>query len=72
MGQLSQTPGTPSRNFVTNAPRVSDFSIMTSSSPSINTPVQNVLDQSSNLLGHLPPQQVVPSVVEKSNNLGNI
>lgn len=70
MGQLIQAPESP-RNLVTNVSGLGGFSIMTS--PSINVPGQNLSSQvSSNLIGHLPHQQALPSVIGKSNNLSNI
>lgn len=69
MGQLVQTPGSPSRSIIGNVSGLGGFSIMTPSS--INAPGQNISSQlsgSSNMFGRLPPQQVLPSVIGKSNH----
>lgn len=75
LGQLIQTPGSPSQNLVSNASGLGGFSIMT---PTINTlgpnitNISNPLSGPSNMLNCLPPQQVLPSVIGKSNQLSNI
>ncbi|XP_050435609.1 CCR4-NOT transcription complex subunit 1 isoform X4 [Adelges cooleyi] len=70
LGQLVQTPGSPSRNLVGgNASGHSGFSIMT---PSTNAPgpaVSSQLSGPSNMLGRLPPQQSTPSAIGKANHL---
>jgi CCR4-NOT transcription complex subunit 1 len=69
LGQLVQTSGSPSRSIVGNVSGLGGFSIMTPSS--INAPGSNISSQlsgSSNMLGRLPPQQVLPSVIGKSNH----
>ncbi|VVC34988.1 Hypothetical protein CINCED_3A007099 [Cinara cedri] len=72
LGQLIQAPGSPSQNLVGNASGLGGFSIMT---PTINTLGQNYanitnpLSGASNMLNCLPPQQVLPSVIGKSNQL---
>lgn len=67
LGQLVQTPGSPSRNIVGNTSGHGGFSIMT---PSIapGPAVSSQLSGPSNMLGRLPPQQVAPSVIGKSNH----
>jgi len=69
LGQLVQTPGSPSQSLVGNVSGLGGFSIMTPSS--INAPGPNLSSQlpgSSNMLSRLPPQQVLPSVIGKSNH----
>lgn len=68
LGQLVQTPGSPSRNIVGNNSGHSGFSIMTPSSTNAPGPaVSSQLSGQSNMLGRLPPQQVTPSAIGKSN-----
>lgn len=73
LGQLVQTPGSPSQSLIGNVSGLGGFSIMTPSSiplaPGSNIPSQ--LSASSNMLGRLPQQQVLPSVIGKSNHQSN-
>lgn len=68
LGQIVQTPGSPSR--IGNASGHGGFSIMTPSSSNAPGPaVSSQLSGPSNMLGgRLPPQQVVPSAIGKSNH----
>lgn len=70
LGQLVQTPGSPSRN-IGNVSGHGGFSIMAPSSSNAPGPaVSSQLSGPSNMLGRLPPQQVVaPSAIGKSNHL---
>lgn len=71
---MVQTPGSPSRNLIGNVSGLGGFSIMTPSINSLNAPGSNTSNQlsaSSNMLGHLPSQQVLPSVIGKSNSQSN-
>lgn len=69
LGQLVQTPGSPSRNNVGNASGHGGFSIMTPSSSNAPGPtVSSQLSGPSNMLGRLPPQQIAPLAIGKSNH----
>ena len=61
LGQLVQTPGSPSRNNIGNTSGHGGFSIMTPSSSNAPGPVV-----SSQLSG--PSHQITPSVIGKSNH----
>lgn len=65
LGQLVQTPGSPSRSVGNSS---GHFSIMTPSSNAPGPAVSSQLSGPSNLLGRLPPQQVTPSAIGKSNH----
>lgn len=61
LGQLVQTPGSPSRNNIGN----------TSVHSSSNAPgpaVSSQISGPSNMLGRLPPHQITPSAIGKSNH----
>ncbi|XP_025202841.1 CCR4-NOT transcription complex subunit 1-like isoform X4 [Melanaphis sacchari] len=69
LGQLVQTPGSPSRNNIGNTSGHGGFSIMTPSSSNAPGPaVSSQLSGPSNMLGRLPPHQITPSVIGKSNH----
>lgn len=72
LGQLVQTPGSPSRNLVGNTSGHSGFSIMTSSSNAPGPAVSSQLSGQSNMLGRLPQQQVTPSAIGKANHLSEL
>lgn len=69
LGQLVQTPGSPSRNNIGNTSGHGGFSIMTPSSSNAPGPaVSSQLSGPSNMLGRLPPHQITPSAIGKSNH----
>lgn len=72
LGALVQTSVSSSQNFVGNISRLGGFSVMTSSSMnSLGSNISCQLSSQSNMLSHLPPQQVLPSVIDKSLNSSN-
>jgi len=65
LGQLVQTPGSPSRNICNST---APFSIITPSSSNAPGPAVSSQLSGPSMLGRLPPQQVTPSAIGKSNH----
>lgn len=73
LGQLIKTPESPPRNLADNVSGIGNFSLMTPSAINASSPnTASQLPTLSNMIARIPPQQqVLPSVIGKSNPTSN-